>query len=213
MADWWSSFDRNNRWNTCPNGYFLQGLDRNDGQSLDNIEVGKCCKPANHPHWYGHCYDQDVRASFDKEGTSKCRDGYFMTGLYRGNCDEIYCIEMFKCCKMVPTPPKMQSLDDVKTRIMDETMAELALLAHYLGYGWCASCRAQFVGEDFRRNGDSWEADRKGPCNGYMNHHRLKRLQRLQVWRQEHRLRKTSYSDIETSVVHIWKRKIMKIMK
>ncbi|XP_048586611.1 aerolysin-5-like [Nematostella vectensis] len=75
---------------------------------------------------------------------------------------------------MVPTPPKMQSLDDVKTRIMDETMAELALLAHYLGYGWCASCRAQFVGEDFRRNGDSWEADRKGPCKGYMNHHRLK---------------------------------------
>ncbi|EDO41900.1 predicted protein [Nematostella vectensis] len=136
MADWWSSFDRNNRWNTCPNGYFLQGLDRNDGQSLDNIEVGKCCKPANHPHWYGHCYDQNVRASFDKEGTSKCRDGYFMTGLYRGNCDEIYCIEMFKCCKMVPTPPKMQSLDDVKTRIMDETMAELALLAHYLGYRW-----------------------------------------------------------------------------
>ncbi|XP_048576422.1 uncharacterized protein LOC5514381 [Nematostella vectensis] len=174
MADWWSSFDRNNRWNTCPNGYFLRGLYRNDGQSLDNIEVGKCCKPANHPHWYGHCYDQDVRASFDKEGTSKCRDGYFMTGLYRGNCDEIYCIEMFKCCKMVPTPPKMQSLDDVKTRVMDETMAELALLAHYLGYGWCASCRAQSVGEDFRRNGDSWEADRKGPCNGYMNHHRLK---------------------------------------
>ncbi|EDO50030.1 predicted protein [Nematostella vectensis] len=68
----------------------------------------------------------------------------------------------------------MQSLDDVKTRIMDETMAELALLAHYLGYGKCASCRAQFVGEDFRRNGDSWEADRKGPCKGYMNHHRLK---------------------------------------
>ena len=71
-------------------------------------------------------------------------------------------------------PPTLTSLSDVKTRVMDVTVRNLGLLAHYLGYGWCAGCRAQFVGEDFRRNGDSWEADKKGPCNGYKADHRLK---------------------------------------
>ena len=70
--------------------------------------------------------------------------------------------------------PSLRSLSDVKTRVMDVTLDNLALLAHYLGYGWCAGCRAQYVGEDFRRRADSWEADKKGPCNGYKSDHRLK---------------------------------------
>ena len=68
----------------------------------------------------------------------------------------------------------MESLDDVKTRVMDVTMSNLASLAHYLGYGWCSSCRAQWVGEDFRRKEDSWEADKTGSCSGYKSGHRLK---------------------------------------
>ena len=63
----------------------------------------------------------------------------------------------------------------MKTRVMDVTMKDLARLAHYLGYGWCAGCRAQWVGEDFRRSGDSWHADKKpGSCSGYKSDHRLK---------------------------------------
>jgi hypothetical protein len=57
---------------------------------------------------------------------------------------------------------------------MDVTMRGLSRLANYLGYGWCSGCRAQFVGEDFRRNADSWEADTKEPCKGYMAKQRLK---------------------------------------
>ena len=49
---------------------------------------------------------------------------------------------------------------------MDVTMYNLALLAHNLGYGWCASCRAEYVGEDFVRKGDTWEADNKPDCLG-----------------------------------------------
>ena len=56
---------------------------------------------------------------------------------------------------------------------MDETMYDLGLLAHYLGYGWCAGCRAQYVGEGFVRDGDSWKADQTGSCNGYKSGHRL----------------------------------------
>ena len=68
----------------------------------------------------------------------------------------------------------MTSLSDVKTRVMDVTMKGLARLSHYLGYGWCAGCRGQWVGEDFRRRGDSWHADKEGPCNGYKATERLK---------------------------------------
>ena len=53
-------------------------------------------------------------------------------------------------------------------------MKDLAYLAHYLGYGWCAGCRAEYVGEDFRRSGDEWHASKAGPCDGYKADHRLK---------------------------------------
>ena len=173
-ADWVHSLDNNNRWSTCSSGHFLQGLYRSDGNKLHNIEYGKCCKPANHPYWWGSCYNQDIRLSFDKKGLSKCNDGHYMTGVYRGGCDRLRCIETIKCCKMYPSPPDLTSLSDVKTRVMDVTMKDLAYLAHYLGYGWCAGCRGQYVGEDFRRSGDEWHASKAGPCDGYKADHRLK---------------------------------------
>lgn len=73
--------------------------------------------------------------------------------------------------------PVLQSLADVKTRVMDMTMYHISKLAHYLGYGWCAGCRGEWVGEDFRRKGDSWEADKQSSlvsCSGYKSSHRLK---------------------------------------
>jgi len=99
-ANWWSSFDKENNWNTCKAGYFLRGLYRNGGKKLHSLEEAKCCKPRSAPESYGHCYDQDVGSSFDKKGTSKCNKGYIMTGMYRGGCDWLYCIEKFRCCKM-----------------------------------------------------------------------------------------------------------------
>ena len=57
---------------------------------------------------------------------------------------------------------------------MDATQFLLGILAEYLGYGWCGGCRGEVVGDDFRRNGDSWESDMKGPCKGTMADHRLK---------------------------------------
>jgi hypothetical protein len=80
---------------------------------------------------------------------------------------------LFPSC-LTSDPPALTTLSDVKTRVMDVTMSDLALLAHYLGYGWCAGCRGQWVGEDFRRSGDSWHADKKGPCDGYKSDQRLK---------------------------------------
>jgi len=73
--------------------------------------------------------------------------------------------------------PALQSLADVKTRIMDTTLYNLAYLSHYLGYAWPFGCRSNIIGEDFKRNGDSWEAvftTRSYHCHGYMSRKRLK---------------------------------------
>ena len=94
-------FFRNHRWALCPHGYFLQGFYRTNGQCLYNIENGQCCRPNNLPNEYRHCYDKDVLHSFDHKGWNRCRDGYYMVGLYRGSCHHLYCIEKFKCCSMI----------------------------------------------------------------------------------------------------------------
>lgn len=56
------------------------------------------------------CYDQDVRKSLDKKGWSKCQNWYYMTGVYKGDCDNLNCIEMIKCCRMRPPGTQAQTL-------------------------------------------------------------------------------------------------------
>ncbi|XP_078359384.1 uncharacterized protein LOC144643868 [Oculina patagonica] len=99
-ANWWGALDRKNSWAVCPDGYFLQGLYRTAGHNLYNIEEGRCCKPNNLPKMYGHCYNHNVWGSFDRKGWSICNDGYYLTGIYKGICDKLYCLEWFKCCTM-----------------------------------------------------------------------------------------------------------------
>ncbi|XP_005097555.1 uncharacterized protein LOC101859480 [Aplysia californica] len=173
-ADWTKSFDANNRWNSCPRGYFVQGLYRDKGtNTLQDIAEGRCIKPASHPYRYGECYDLSISPFFETEGWHRCNDHFFITGIYRGGCNELYCLKTLKCCKMAPQPQVVNSLSAAKVMVMDNTMSDLAKLADMLGYGWCAGCRAAFVGEDFRRDGDKWVADKREPCDGYKADHRL----------------------------------------
>ncbi|XP_078343981.1 uncharacterized protein LOC144629619 [Oculina patagonica] len=101
-ANWRITLDGSNVWALCPGGYFLNGLRKSDGGNLHNIEEGQCCRPQNQlEDDYDECYDEDVGTSFDNGGWSECqRAGYYMTGIYKSSCDEIYCIEKFKCCRM-----------------------------------------------------------------------------------------------------------------
>ena len=68
----------------------------------------------------------------------------------------------------------LKGLEEVKTRIMDVTLFNLALLANYLGYGWAGGCRGRIAGEDFLRDGDSWRSHYQKDCGGYKSTHRLK---------------------------------------
>ncbi len=93
---------RSSNWSVCPEGYFLNGLYRSSGQNLHNIEKGKCCKPANHPKSYEHCYDEYIGKKFDKKGWTTCeKPGYYFTGVKPdGKDDWLHNMEYFKCCKM-----------------------------------------------------------------------------------------------------------------
>ena len=46
------------------------------------------------------CYDEDVKKSLNKKGWSKCRDWHYMMGVYKGDCDNLNCIDKIKCCRM-----------------------------------------------------------------------------------------------------------------
>ena len=90
-------------WALCPTGYYLSGLRLGAGPPayLQHIDEAQCCHPQGHPNSYEHCYDQDVSHSFDHKGWSECQTaGYFMTGFHKSSCNDIYCIETFRCCKM-----------------------------------------------------------------------------------------------------------------
>lgn len=98
-ADWWGCFD-NQGWCKCGEGYYMRGLYRSDDKWLRNIEQAKCCRPKKQEKKWGHCYEQDVSRSFDGKGWSKCNNEYYMAGIYRENCKQLYCLEKFWCCKM-----------------------------------------------------------------------------------------------------------------
>ncbi|XP_059147112.1 aerolysin-4-like [Physella acuta] len=176
IANWWYSFHRDDSWSLCPTGYFLNGFYRTkdaDRGFLDNIKVGRCSKPSDHPAYYSHCYDHDIGTCFANVGLCKCNDGYYVTGLYKGNCSRLYCIRTLRCCKPASAPEVLDELYMVQTRIMDNTMYDIANFSDVIGYDWCGGCRAQFTGEDFVREGDTWISNVDQPCRGDNNNKRL----------------------------------------
>lgn len=98
----WFFFIRFEVWALCPSGYYLSGIHTSGIQFLNQTEEAKCCRPPNHPNAYEDCYDEDVGLSFDEEGWSVCKQyGYYMAGFYKSDCEKLYCIERFRCCKML----------------------------------------------------------------------------------------------------------------
>jgi len=102
-TNWWGTLDNFHVWALCPNGSFLQGLYRNSGDGwLYKIEEAKCCKPNIFPDQYEDCYNENIWGSFDNRGLSECKkDGYYVAGFYKSDCNELYCIEELKCCRMI----------------------------------------------------------------------------------------------------------------
>ncbi|XP_073229032.1 uncharacterized protein [Porites lutea] len=102
-TDWSSVLDGIHVWAVCPDGYFLQGLWRDEGKGLvSQIDKARCCKLNTIIDEYDNCYNENIWGSFDHYGLSECKkDGYYVAGIYKSNCDKIYCIEELKCCSML----------------------------------------------------------------------------------------------------------------
>ena len=87
-------------WNSCPDGYFVSGFMRGDGNNLGSLEEGVCCKPPSAPNQWGDCYIEDITNSFDVDwATVGCqRSLYYIVAIYTHECDQISCMEELKCC-------------------------------------------------------------------------------------------------------------------
>ncbi|XP_059166186.1 uncharacterized protein LOC131948602 [Physella acuta] len=172
----WSILKSDRSWANCPAGYFLSNMkgQKNSNGHLHNIEQGICSKPADHPPYYGHCEHVIISDCSKNNYLCRCNNDYYVAGIYRGTYNKLYCLEKLRCCKTAGGTEELDELYKVKTRIMDTTMSDMANLAHYMGYGWCSGCRAEYVGEDFRRSGDIWKADTSGRCEGVKSYERLK---------------------------------------
>ncbi len=97
-ANWWKSFNKKG-FSNCPEGYFLSGLWRSSCNKLYCLEQGHCCKDKAAPKKWTNCYNENVWSRFDRKGWSYCtKPGYYIAGLFRNNCEKLFCIEEFKCC-------------------------------------------------------------------------------------------------------------------
>ncbi|KAH9496627.1 hypothetical protein Btru_009852 [Bulinus truncatus] len=183
FTSWLKSFDSDGQ-STCQmNNHYIRGLERNTGWPryrgyLHNIENARCVKPSSHPFFYDRCYEEDIVRCFDKEGRCSCKEGHYVTGLYRGSGDNLHNLDKLRCCKMATKPQEVSSTDSLKARIMDTTLRRMAHLAFILGYGWCLGNRGLSIGEDFEKNGDTWEASKKlfwseKKCKGFKCDQRL----------------------------------------
>ena len=93
----------------------MTGLYRNGGgQELFRLEEARCCQPPA-VKW-GECIDFNVWSKFDNKGWTDCPKDYYMTGLWRNDCNELHCIEQFKCCKMATDPVFSIVVKDLKKK-------------------------------------------------------------------------------------------------
>eukprot|EP00658_Telonema_sp_P-2_P004164 TRINITY_DN11563_c0_g1_i2.p1 TRINITY_DN11563_c0_g1~~TRINITY_DN11563_c0_g1_i2.p1 ORF type:complete len:934 (+),score=205.32 TRINITY_DN11563_c0_g1_i2:137-2938(+) len=87
-------------WSKCPSGWLMTGLVTGTCTGIHCIEKAVCAKPClgKTPLGLSQCYQENWWESTNQKGWSRCREGYFMVGMYRNTCNSVYCIEMALCC-------------------------------------------------------------------------------------------------------------------
>uniref|UniRef100_A0A182YTK7 Aerolysin-like C-terminal domain-containing protein n=1 Tax=Biomphalaria glabrata TaxID=6526 RepID=A0A182YTK7_BIOGL len=122
FEDWTTILDRTNEWAFCRVGYFLQGLYRSSSGYISAIEGARCTKPANHPLNYGDCTDLDIANCMAQVGLCSCPGGYFLTGLYRSDGNNLSYLKKIKCCTPADKPLDLDEKSKIQTHIMDTTL-------------------------------------------------------------------------------------------
>ena len=80
----------------------MQGIKRSKKMFswLSEIEGIICCYPKVVTPSYKDCHEKNVL--FIGQGWATCAPDYYLTGLHRGNCRYLSCLDQFKCCKFMP---------------------------------------------------------------------------------------------------------------
>ena len=113
------SQSRTYSWNTCPEGYFLQGFYNPKDLLLDH-ETATCCRPRNFKNTPAHptdCEDNYVNNLIGREGWWRCKEWFYLTAVYQDNCDKTGCTEFFTCCRMPPSGTSSFPAPDVKLNL------------------------------------------------------------------------------------------------
>ncbi|XP_005098969.1 uncharacterized protein LOC101847822 [Aplysia californica] len=153
VANWWLVLDHKNRWAHCPPGHFLQGFKFTKGESgLYALEEGRCTKSTK---YYARHDDCKIKPTHQ---TRRCDRGYFLAGIYKGNCCGWSCVTQLKCCKPPTTLFKVDSVETAKEKVMVRSARGLAELAWYLGYEGTKGCYGEKAGDNFEQDGTTWKA-------------------------------------------------------
>jgi len=102
--------DTSNSWSLCEDGKYMTGMWRNDFNPHDErpgrIEYAECRDAPSRLYPADgdiECYNANWWGSFDRQGYSGCRVGYYLTGLYvtvvDGTILGLHNIEQGKCCR------------------------------------------------------------------------------------------------------------------
>jgi hypothetical protein len=89
-------------WSKCPHGSLVTGLKTGSCSSINCIDEARCAKPCagKQELEIHHCYQANWWTALDSQGWGKCREPYFVAGLWRNKCSSLYCIEMALCCSL-----------------------------------------------------------------------------------------------------------------
>lgn len=77
-------------WSECPNGFYMNGLQRSAATTdlnpnpLHIIQDAMCARPMSASGGYAACLDIDVTSLFNGAAAVDCPAEHFMTGIYRG---------------------------------------------------------------------------------------------------------------------------------
>jgi hypothetical protein len=87
-------------WSKCPWGTLLTGFKTSTCTSIECLDKAHCAKPCHGGTrvGIGECYQAHWWTSFNTGGWSKCREPYYLAGVYRNTCRSLYCIEVGYCC-------------------------------------------------------------------------------------------------------------------
>ena len=149
--DWRVAITKTDQWSSCPKGFFLFGLNNvYETNTLLDIKEAVCVKPGRHPRRYGDCYIKSSKVSRVK-GVNQCDESYFVTAIFRGNCEQLSCIQRIRCCQLVPPDP-LVSFAQAKQLVMEDTLTYLRIFSHILGYSEARG----LCNFEYRQKGDEW---------------------------------------------------------